>query len=122
MSMRIGRLSADAFITMHSDWRFANRWMDSSAAPQKLRESTNGWGAIYYQSTWACPVHVGVSGQEFQIMCCVSVVRPRAPYTGTQLISLAMVSCDQFDCIVCLVDNTAAEHVLNKRDVEENPA
>ncbi|OLP91767.1 hypothetical protein AK812_SmicGene26480 [Symbiodinium microadriaticum] len=31
---RIGRLSADAFITMHSDWRFANRWMDSSAAPQ----------------------------------------------------------------------------------------
>ena len=31
-----------------------------------------------------------------------------------QLISLAVVARDQFDGIVCFVDNTAAEHALNK--------
>ncbi|CAE7227516.1 unnamed protein product [Symbiodinium sp. KB8] len=42
--LKIGRLYADAFITMHGDRRCANRWMGDM---QKLRESTNGWGAIY---------------------------------------------------------------------------
>ena len=31
-----------------------------------------------------------------------------------QLISIAAVARDQFDCLICFVDNTAAEHALNK--------
>ena len=55
VSMRVARLYADAFITMHGQRRCANRWMDDSTALQQLRESTNGWGAIY----------IGPSGQRW---------------------------------------------------------
>ena len=37
------------------------------------------------------------------------------------VLAIAVVSCAQFECIVCLVDNTAAEHTLNKGS-SKNPA
>ena len=42
--------------------------------------------------------------------------------SGTaDLISIAVVARDQFDCLICFVDNTAAEHALN-RGTSKNPA
>ena len=45
VSMKVARLYADAFITMHGQHRCANRWMDDATALQQLRASTNGWGS-----------------------------------------------------------------------------
>ncbi|CAE7844333.1 unnamed protein product, partial [Symbiodinium necroappetens] len=114
------RLYADAFITMHGQRRCANRWMDDSTALQQLRESTNGWGAIY----------IGPSGQRWSFRaqvpesvlrrCCSSRDYIYWLEAVAQLISLAVVAKDQFDCIVCFVDNTAAEHALNK-GTSKNP-
>ncbi|CAE7580561.1 NUP155 [Symbiodinium sp. KB8] len=91
MNMRIGRLYADAFITMYADRRCANRWMQSNAALQQPR--TRATSVLFVQ--WLEAI--------------------------AQLISIAVVARDQFDCIVCFLDNTAAEHALNK-GTSKNPA
>ncbi|OLP99308.1 hypothetical protein AK812_SmicGene18150 [Symbiodinium microadriaticum] len=121
VSMRVARLYADAFITMHGQHRCANRWMDDATALQQLRTSTNGWGAIY----------IGPSGKRWSFRaqvpesvlrsCCSSRDYIYWLEAVAQLISLAVVAQDQFDCIVCFVDNTAAEHALNK-GTSKNPS
>ena len=120
VNMRVARLYADTFITMHGQRRCANRWMDDSTALQQLRESTNGWGAIY----------IGPSGQRscFRAQvpervlqrCCSSRNYIYWLEAIAQIISVAVVARDQFICIVCFADNTAAEHSLNK-GISKNP-
>ena len=121
VSMKVARLYADAFITMHGQHRCANRWMDDATALQQLRASTNGWGAIY----------IGPSGRRWSFRaqvpesvlrsCCSSRDYIYWLEAVAQLISMAVIAQDQFDCIVCFVDNTAAEHALNK-GTSKNPS
>ena len=112
--MRIGRIYADAFITMHGERRCANRWLDTSSALQQLRQSTNGWGAIYFGPSGVKACFRAQVPVEVLQHCCTSRDYIYWLEAVAQLISIAAVARDQFDCLICFVDNTAAEHALNK--------
>ena len=114
MHMRIGRIYADAFITMHGERRCANRWLDTSSALQQLRQSTNGWGAIYFGPSGVKACFRAQVPVEVLQHCCTSRDYIYWLEAVAQLISIAAVARDQFDCLICFVDNTAAEHALNK--------
>ena len=121
MHMRIGRIYADAFITMHGERRCANRWLDTSSALQQLRQSTNGWGAIYFGPSGVKACFRAQVPVEVLQHCCTSRDYIYWLEAVAQLISIAAVARDQFDCLICFVDNTAAEHALNK-GTSKNPA
>ena len=120
VQMRIGRIYADAFITMHGERRCANRWLDASSALQQLRQSTNGWGAIYFSPSGARACFRAQVPAVLQ-QCCTSRDYIYWLEAVAQLISIAVVARDQFDCLICFVDNTAAEHALNT-GTSKNPA
>ena len=121
VQMRIGRIYADAFITMHGERRCSGRWLEASSALQQLKQSTNGWGAIYFSPSGARSCFRAQVPVEVLQQCCSSTDYIYWLEAVAQLISIAVVARDQFDCLICFVDNTAVEHALN-RGTSKNPA
>eukprot|EP00439_Symbiodinium_sp_Y106_P083902 s636_g24.t1 len=114
VQMRIGRIYADAFITMHGERRCSGRWLEASSALQQLKQSTNGWGAIYFSPSGARSCFRAQVPVEVLQQCCSSTDYIYWLEAVAQLISIAVVARDQFDCLICFVDNTAVEHALNR--------
>ncbi|CAE7265094.1 DNMT3A [Symbiodinium sp. CCMP2592] len=93
-SRPVAHLYADAFLTVHGVRRVANKWLPELPPAQELRTATNGFGAIVFLPGRR---PLGFRGEAL-----------------AQLMSLAVV-CNLFDTHVCCwIDNTAAEHALNK--------
>ncbi|CAE7213569.1 unnamed protein product [Symbiodinium natans] len=104
---------ADAFINLGGISRCANRWLADSPPLEVLRDSSNGIGVcvITQRRRFAfrteVPTHVlakAASTKAF-IFWLEAVA---------QLLALAALYEDNPDFVVCFVDNTAAEHALNK--------
>ena len=119
VQMRIGRIYADAFITMHGERRCANRWLDTSCSSSD--SPPTGGGAIYFSPSGARACFRAQVPVEVLEQCCTSRDYIYWLEAVAQLISIAVVARDQFDCLICFVDNTAAEHALNK-GTSKNPA
>ena len=71
----------------------------------------------------AHPANDGPFALKFPSLSYVRAVPAEITSTGwkqfAQLISRAVIAQDQFDCIVCFVDNIAAEHATQQRYVQE---
>ena len=107
-------LYADAFVTLHGVRRTANKWLQDLPPLQELSQSTNGFGALV-----VIPGRppVGFRGEvPLEVLADLASSRAYIFWLEAlaQVLSLATV-CDLFDAHVCCwVDNTAAEHALNK--------
>ena len=107
-------LYAGAFVTLHGVRRTANKWLKDLPPLQELSQSTNGFGALV-----AIPGRppVGFRGEvPLEVLADLASSRAYIFWLEAlaQVLSLATV-CDLFDAHVCCwVDNTAAEHALNK--------
>ena len=108
-SKPVVHLYADAFVTLHGVRRTANKWLQDLPPLQELSQSTNGFGAL-----------VAISGRQpvgFRGEVPVEVLADLASSRAhifwlealAQVLSLAAVA-----HVCCWVDNTAAEHALNK--------
>ena len=107
-------LYADAFVTLHGVRRTANKWLQDLPPLQELSQSTNGFGALV-----VIPGRppVGFRGEvPLEVLADLASSRAYIFWLEAlaQALSLATV-CDLVDAHVCCwVDNTAAEHALNK--------
>eukprot|EP00439_Symbiodinium_sp_Y106_P067273 s3940_g11.t1 len=107
-------LYADAFVTLHGVRRTANKWLQDLPPLQELSPSTNGFGALV-----VIPGRppVGFRGEvPLEVLADLASSRAYIFWLEAlaQVLSLATV-CDLVDAHVCCwVDNTSAEHALNK--------
>ena len=99
--------------------------MRSSPCMVKGGAPTVGWTPVrLYNNSGSLPIYFGPPGVkacfraqvpvEVLQHCCTSRDYIYWLEAVAQLISIAAVARDQFDCLICFVDNTAAEHALNK--------
>ncbi|CAE7027728.1 DD3-3 [Symbiodinium sp. CCMP2592] len=110
----VAHLFADAFLTVHGVRRVANKWLSELPPLQELSSATNGFGSIValpgrrplgFRGEVPASVLAGLAASRAYIFWLEALA---------QLVSLAVV-CDLVDTHVCCwIDNTAAEHALNK--------
>ncbi|CAE7632255.1 unnamed protein product [Symbiodinium sp. CCMP2592] len=110
----VAHLYADAFLTVHGVRRVANKWLPELPTAQELSTATNGFGAIVFVPGRR---PLGFRG-EVPSTVLANLAASRAYIFWlealAQLVELATI-CDLVETHVCCwVDNTAAEHALNK--------
>ena len=105
---------ADAFVTLQGVRRAANKWTVDCPTLSLLRGSENGWGGVFLGSA-------GVR-RAFRSQVPVTSLAKVAPSKAfiywlemmAQILSIAVVAPHVHGHLVCVVDNTAAEHALRK--------
>ena len=110
----VTHLYADAFITIHGVRRSARRWLEELPPLQELQTATNGFGAIV---TVPGRAPVGFRG-EVPTAVLADLASSRAYIFWlealAQIVSVAVASSVCSEHVACWIDNTAAEHALNK--------
>ena len=110
----VTHLYADAFITIHGVRRSARRWLEELPPLQELQTATNGFGAIV---TVPGRAPVGFRG-EVPTTVLADLASSRAYIFWlealAQIVSVAVASSVCSEHVACWIDNTAAEHALNK--------
>ena len=110
----VAHLYADAFITLHGVRRSARRWLSEEPPLRELQASTNGFGAMF-----AIPGRNPVAFRgEVPTFVLADLASSRAYIFWlealAQVLSLLTVSQMVQNHVMCWIDNTSAEHALNK--------
>ena len=113
-SSQVAHLYADAFITLHGVRRSARRWLGDEPPLHELPSSTNGFGALF-----AAPGQRPLAFRgEVPTFARADLASSRAYIFWlealAQVLSLLTVSRLVRNHVLCWIDNTSAEHALNK--------
>ena len=113
-SQSVSILYADAFITLSGVRRTARKWLSNCPSLSLLKDSENGWGALFFGSTgirraFQSKVPVDSLAKVVQSKAFIYWLEMMA-----QILSIAVIAPHVQGHLVCFVDNTAAEHALRK--------
>ena len=107
-------LYADAHITLSGSVRAANRWLKEGVPHSVLKGSTNGWGAVFFSPTGERVAFRSEVPQDVLEKTATSKAFIFWLEMLAQVLSVLAVASQVRGHVLCFVDNSAAEHALQK--------
>ncbi|OLQ14118.1 hypothetical protein AK812_SmicGene1756 [Symbiodinium microadriaticum] len=107
-------LYADAYITLSGSSRTANRWLKEGVPHTVLKGSTNGWGAVFLSPTGRRTAFRSQVPQDVLERTATSKAFIFWLEMLAQVLSVLVVAAQVRGHVLCFVDNSAAEHALQK--------